>query len=112
MKSLRKSPLAWAFAPPLLLVLYGGYLKMSERPQRGLPEKAITVTNGRGAVIRFVVEMAVTPSEREKGLMFRRSLAANAGMLFMFPKAEVVDFLDEGHDPAARHDLHQSEWGG
>ena len=58
----------------------------------GLPEKAITVTNGRGAVARFVVEIAVTPAEREKGLMFRRSLAANSGMLFMFPKAEVVDF--------------------
>jgi uncharacterized membrane protein (UPF0127 family) len=92
MKPLRRSPLAWAFAPALLLVLYGGYLKMSERPQRGLPEKAITVTNGRGAVVRFVVEMAMTPAEREKGLMFRRSLAADSGMLFMFPKAEVVDF--------------------
>ena len=92
MKPLRRSPLAWAFAPALLLVLYGGYLKMSERPQRGLPEKAITVTNGRGAVVRFVVEMAVTPSEREKGLIFRRLLAANSGMRSMFPKAEVVDF--------------------
>ena len=40
---------------------------MSERPQRGLPEKAITVRNARGAVVRFVVEMAVTPAEREKG---------------------------------------------
>lgn len=65
---------------------------MSERPQTGLPEKAITVTNGRGTVVRFVVEVAVTPPEREKGLMFRQSLAANSGMLFMFPKAEVVEF--------------------
>jgi hypothetical protein len=89
---LRKSPLAWAFTPALLLVLYGGYLKMSGRPQRGLPENAITVTNGRGAVVRFAVEMAVTPAEREKGLMFRRFLAANSGMLFVFPKAEVIDF--------------------
>ena len=92
MKPLRRSPLPWAFALALLLVLYGGYLNMSERPQRGLPEKAIIVTNGRGAVVRFVGEMAVTPAEREKGLMFRRSLAANSGMLFMFPKAEVVEF--------------------
>jgi uncharacterized membrane protein (UPF0127 family) len=43
-------------------------------------------------VVRFAVEMAVTPAERENGLMFRRSLAANSGMLFMLPKAEVVDF--------------------
>ena len=72
MKPLRRSPLPWAFALALLLVLYGGYLNMSERPQRGLPEKAVIVTNGRGAV--------------------RRSRAANSGMLFMFPKAEVVEF--------------------
>jgi uncharacterized membrane protein (UPF0127 family) len=43
-------------------------------------------------VVRFAVEMAVTPAERENGLMFRRSPAANSGMLFMLPKAEVVDF--------------------
>ena len=66
--------------------------EMSERPQTGLPENAITVTIGSGAVVRFAVEMAVTPAEREKGLMFRRFLAANSGMLFVFPKAEVVDF--------------------
>jgi hypothetical protein len=92
MKPFRKSPLAWAFVPAVLLVLYGGYLKVSQQPQRVLPEKAIAVTNGRGAVVRFAVEMAVTPAERENGLMFRRSLAANSGMLFMLPKAEVVDF--------------------
>ena len=92
MTPLRKSPLAWAFAPALLLVLYGGNLKASGQPQRGLPEKAITVTDGSGAVARFVVEMAVTPAEREKGLMFRKSLATHSDMLFMFPKAQVVDF--------------------
>jgi hypothetical protein len=51
-------------------------LSESEHPQRALLEKAITVTSGSGAVIRFFVEMALTPAEREKGLMFRRSLAA------------------------------------
>jgi hypothetical protein len=88
MKPFRKSPLAWAFVPAVLLVLCGG----RHRPQKGLPEKAIIVTNSDGAVVRFAVEMAVTPAERENGLMFRRSPAANSGMLFMLPKAEVVDF--------------------
>jgi uncharacterized membrane protein (UPF0127 family) len=92
MTLLRNSPLVWAFAPAILLVLYGGYLKGSEQPQRALPEKAITVTYDSGAVVRFAVEMAVTPAEREKGLMFCRSLAANSGMLFLFPKTQVVDF--------------------
>lgn len=31
---------------------------------------------------RFHVEMAATPEQRERGLMFRREMAADAGMLF------------------------------
>jgi hypothetical protein len=48
------------------LVLYGGYLKASEQPQRALPKKAITVTGDSGAVVRFAVEMIVTPAEGRK----------------------------------------------
>src|SRR5271155_2808081 len=33
---------------------------------------------------RFVVELAETPGQMEQGLMFRRSLAPDAGMLFDF----------------------------
>jgi uncharacterized membrane protein (UPF0127 family) len=32
----------------------------------------------------FAIEMAVTPSERGRGLMFRKSMADDAGMLFDF----------------------------
>jgi len=32
----------------------------------------------------FVVELANTPAERQKGLMFRESMADNHGMLFVF----------------------------
>jgi uncharacterized protein len=40
----------------------------------------------------FTVELAITPKEQEAGLMFRRSLAPNAGMLFVFAKPQIVDF--------------------
>jgi uncharacterized membrane protein (UPF0127 family) len=33
---------------------------------------------------RFTVEVADTPASRERGLMFRRSLQADRGMLFVF----------------------------
>lgn len=33
----------------------------------------------------FLVEVADTPESRAQGLMFRKDLAANAGMLFVFP---------------------------
>ena len=34
----------------------------------------------------FSVELAVTPEEREKGLMFRQNLDSDKGMLFIFKK--------------------------
>lgn len=38
------------------------------------------------------VEIADTPSKREQGLMYRKSLSYNEGMLFKFPHAEVISF--------------------
>ncbi|MBS9476516.1 DUF192 domain-containing protein [Ancylobacter radicis] len=40
--------------------------------------------NTRTGPIRFTVEMATTPAERSKGLMYRTELAPDAGMLFDF----------------------------
>ena len=36
----------------------------------------------------FHVELAETPDQRARGLMFRRSLAPDGGMLFLFPERE------------------------
>ncbi len=38
------------------------------------------------------VEIASTPAERQKGLMFRNSMPQNHGMLFIFPKDEQLSF--------------------
>ena len=38
---------------------------------------------------RFVVELAKTPEEHQKGLMHRDSLPINTGMLFMFENTEI-----------------------
>jgi len=37
-------------------------------------------------------EVARTPAERERGLMFRESLAKGRGMLFVFPEAQIRSF--------------------
>lgn len=41
-----------------------------------------------GGVRLLQVELAETPEQRARGLMFRRSLAPDAGMLFLFPERE------------------------
>ena len=44
-----------------------------------------------GGVHQFTVEVAKTPGQHAQGLMFRRRLAADAGMLFIYPRAEIID---------------------
>lgn len=46
-----------------------------------------TAAGGRHA---FDIELAVTKSQKSQGLMFRRSLPADAGMLFLYEPEQVV----------------------
>ena len=52
-------------------------------------ELMIVTTSGEH---RFVIEMAATPEERSQGLMFRREMAADAGMLFDYLTEQPVSF--------------------
>jgi len=40
----------------------------------------------------FIVEIARTKEQREKGLMFRKELKENEGMLFVFPEDRYLGF--------------------
>ncbi len=40
--------------------------------------------------VTFEIETASTPGEQARGLMFRRSLAGNAGMLFTYNDARII----------------------
>lgn len=79
-------------------------LCLSLLPSAGFPEESaalaqtqmlaaseVVVLSG-GAKYAFKVEVAVTPAQRRRGLMFRRELAADAGMLFDFPELTPVSF--------------------
>jgi hypothetical protein len=48
------------------------------------PEVVIHV--GAGSEVHVPVELASTEQDRARGLMYRRDLGADAGMLFVFPK--------------------------
>ena len=57
---------------------------------RGDPRVVIATRGGNEAA--FEIEVADTPSKREMGLMYRRELAADHGMLFIFPDESVLTF--------------------
>lgn len=50
---------------------------------------SVEVTLGTG---RFTLEVADDPAEQETGLMYRRSMAADHGMIFVFPWSDVRGF--------------------
>jgi len=57
----------------------------------GLPRDVLLVETA-SSQYRFEVEVADDPAERAEGLMYRQSLADNAGMLFLYPKPQPVEF--------------------
>lgn len=59
------------------------------RAQDGLEPLTIVTATGTYA---FQVEIAADPASRERGLMFRRYMRADRGMLFEFPTNEPVSF--------------------
>ena len=61
-------------------------------PQHGLPVEALQITTHDGHTHRFRVEIADNDASRERGLMFRKSLAPDAGMLFDFKSPQYVSF--------------------
>lgn len=50
----------------------------------------LSIQTSDGKTHRFTVEVVATPEARTQGLMFRRSLAADAGMLFDFGQTAPV----------------------
>lgn len=55
-----------------------------------VPASSATVVTPKGQSI--FIEVASNPETRERGLMFRDSLAADHGMLFIFPQQGVYPF--------------------
>ncbi|MBV8455201.1 MAG: DUF192 domain-containing protein [Acetobacteraceae bacterium] len=58
-------------------------------PQPELPKQQITIVTKNGQKHVFSVEMATTPQEQETGLMFRKSVPPDGGMLFVWDVPQV-----------------------
>lgn len=73
--------LALALAAAAQLTPYG-------EPLRARQQTALTFPDGK----TIQVDVVDTPLERERGLMFRRKLPKDYGMLFVFPREEPMTF--------------------
>jgi len=55
-------------------------------------EAIIVYTEKGSESCRFDIELAVTPDEQARGLMFRKSMADKEGMFFIFDRDEIRHF--------------------
>jgi uncharacterized protein len=71
----------------VLVLLLGTYAHAAQ----ALPRTLVMIDTPHGPV-RFVVEVAADEASRMRGLMFRKRLAPDAGMLFDFPDVRFRSF--------------------
>ncbi len=81
------------FLPLFFLLAFAPFFvaRGSAQEAQRLPTAPLTILCARGPH-RFTTEIAATPQERALGLMFRRSLAPDSGMLFDFKRPQEVAF--------------------
>jgi len=60
-------------------------------PQKGLATETLTIVNQHGKRFTFKVEEALTPEQQEIGLMFRKAVPADTGMIFPWDPPQVSE---------------------
>lgn len=83
--------LPWITAFWLAVVMTAWSLTVD--PARGLERfetGKLVVATSDGARHAFTVELARTPAQRAQGLMYRRALARDRGMLFIYPRVQDI----------------------
>jgi uncharacterized protein len=79
-----KKLLIWTgFAALLIMLLLIGLQVIAYWPPH-FKRSEMTIHTAAGHDIPYKIEIATTPHEQEYGLMFRRSMPKQAGMLFLF----------------------------
>jgi uncharacterized membrane protein (UPF0127 family) len=79
---------AWATLLALALLLSGCAAPTPSETSSGLSTLAVTLPSG----VEIRAELAVTPEQQRRGLMFRDALPPNGGMLFIFPDSSERGF--------------------
>lgn len=76
----------------ILAACFAALLACAACTDREQEEHNLTVDTAAGETHRFTVELAVTPEEQQKGLMFREELEDGRGMLFFYPQCDTARF--------------------
>jgi len=79
----------WMALLPLACLLIAQQLGCASAPQDPNALPATRMQIGRE---KFTLEIARRPAQRERGLMFRKSMPADHGMIFTFPDEEERSF--------------------
>jgi uncharacterized membrane protein (UPF0127 family) len=75
-----------------LLILAFAFVAGPAAAQLQTYEKStLTIETAQGPRT-FSIELALTPAQQQQGLMFRQSMAPDAGMLFVFPESREQAF--------------------
>lgn len=86
-----RQPRLWGFCVGLLL---GCWLTMAPRPSHaeGVAQRDLPRTTLNAGMYLIQAQVASTPEQRATGLMHRKDMRANEGMLFIFDRAQMQCF--------------------
>ncbi len=82
----------------LLVLMAGGFVAvivlsmMVEVKPQSLPLTPLQITKSDGSLISYTAEVARSPQEITTGLMFRKEMPANHGMIFIVDPEREVNF--------------------
>lgn len=74
-----------------VMVLLASSLPATAQPQPTLPQSDLVIRTEKGPQ-KFKVELADNDAARARGMMFRTSMAPDAGMLFDFKQEQMASF--------------------
>jgi len=80
-----------------LLLIAAGAARADEptQAQPKLPTETLSIISDDGKTHVFTVELPVTAQQQDTGEMFRTSIPADTGMLFMWPQPQVAEMWME-----------------
>ena len=79
-----------AIRSAILALFFMAALPALAEEQMRFDKEPLLIQTAAGKVLHFTVEIASTPDQRARGLMFRKTMADDAGMIFDFDEPRRV----------------------